>query len=182
MLAQAAPDNARIGGRSQPLERDAVRVQQARHVVVRRDEQRGGIGERRVACEQRGFDVPVRGDDRQIGDDAVQLGGDAARRRGRRQQEVRVDVQRLAHPSAALDDRGAVAAPDEGRMQVGDGVDERGLLRERGREDLGFEDGLPSYDASRASGARAPAGGRRRDRRAPRARGRRRSPGSPRSG
>ncbi len=54
---------------SQRLQSDTVRVQEPQDVVVGRDEQRGGVGERLVVREQRGVDVSVVGCDDIFGAD-----------------------------------------------------------------------------------------------------------------
>ena len=72
---------------------DAGGVEQSRHVVVVRDEQLGGIRERRVVEQQARCDVPVRGDDRQVRDGGVQVARDVARSRIRREKAIGVEVQ-----------------------------------------------------------------------------------------
>ena len=80
----------RVAAHTERGQRDAGGVQQTGHVVVGRDEQRGGIGEREVVDEQSRIDVTVRGDDREITDLVEDATGDRPGRGVRWQQTVRM--------------------------------------------------------------------------------------------
>ena len=91
MLAQRAARPARDASSdertlsdAERVERDADGVQQPRHVVVGRDEQRGGIAERLVVEQQPRVDVAVRRDHRQLAHRVVQLGARSPALRARR--------------------------------------------------------------------------------------------------
>ena len=96
VLAQPPPDRARgvLGERPWPTPSASSGtpdgVQQPRHVVIGRDEQRRGVRERLVVEQQARIDVAVRRDDRQLAHRLVEPPGDRARLRVGGQQPVRV--------------------------------------------------------------------------------------------
>ena len=75
---------------AQLVQPGAVGVQQPRHVVIGRDEQRRRVGERVVLQQPQRVDVPVGRDQRQIAHRCVEAPGDRPLRRVGRQQPVRV--------------------------------------------------------------------------------------------
>ena len=97
MARERAPGLARVGGPAaadaEGREVDACGVQQARDVVVVRDEQVGRVGERLVIEQQRRGDVAVRGDDRQLRHRFVQPPGDVAGGRIGGEQPVGIEMQ-----------------------------------------------------------------------------------------
>ena len=85
MRAQPPPDRARARPRTsgpcadaERVERHARRVQQPRHVVVGRHEQRRRVRERLVVEQQARVDVTVRRDHRQLAHGVVELARDRA--------------------------------------------------------------------------------------------------------
>jgi hypothetical protein len=102
--AAAAAAGVAVAGRAggparrhaEGLHGDALRVEHPEDVVVGREEQRGGLGERRVVGQQGGGDVPVRRDDRQRARLLVEPARQAPHRRVRVEEAVRVQHEGLA--------------------------------------------------------------------------------------
>ncbi len=95
MLAKGAPDGTcvrRPVAEPELVKTYAMSMEQARHVVVRRHEQRSRIGERVVLQEDLRVDVSVRGHDRQVRNGRIDLPSDRTHRRVGWQQPVRVEV------------------------------------------------------------------------------------------
>ena len=98
------PRRARIGcrravaiGYAQRGKRDALAVEHAIDIMIRREQQAGRIGPRRIVGEPARIGVAVRADDRRIGDGGVKRPRDIARAGIRREQSVGVQLQRPAH-------------------------------------------------------------------------------------
>ena len=104
MIGEQLPDLAWVGldrctvarRDAQALERDALRVEHARDVVIGDHQQRRGIGERLVAGEQFRLDVPVRAHQRQRLHASVEVDGDLSSRGFRVEVPVRMEHGRTA--------------------------------------------------------------------------------------
>lgn len=98
MLGEDAPDFAWILddrlADAEIVHRDALAVKHAEDVVIGLDEERGGIGERRIFCEPRSLAVSVRADERQFCDVRVKGAGNFPSDRVGREQAVFVDEHR----------------------------------------------------------------------------------------
>jgi hypothetical protein len=100
--AELAPDAAGLGRRSggggggtQPLQRHAAGVDQAGDVVVRADQQRGGIRKRGVVFDDGCINVAVRRNDGEVLDPLQQRAGNTARSGIRGEEPVGVGGNRL---------------------------------------------------------------------------------------
>jgi hypothetical protein len=101
--ARVALDAAAVARRdAEVLERDALTVQHAEHVMIGDDEERRGIAERLVVGEPRGIGVAVRAHDGEIGNLGVQPPRDRALAGLRREQSVGVKCHDVAHRLALL--------------------------------------------------------------------------------
>ena len=134
MLAEGAPGSPRSvlvqrrAADAQVRERDALGVQQAEDVVVRRDQQRGGVGERHVVGQPLRWHVAVRRDDRQRRGRGIQPARDLSGSRVGGEQAVRVQARHARHVAIAACRRPGVATscptpghrPDQQREWVYD--------------------------------------------------------------
>jgi hypothetical protein len=181
VLGEAPPDHARVAleghaagavARLRPLHRDAQRfqgdalgVEHPEDVVVGRDEERRGLGERQVVGEEGRVDVAVRADEGQGARLVVERARGAAHRRVRVEEPVGVERQRLAAPGV------------HGRRGGGGG----GASRRRGGRALGRGHDGRDEEARRGvarvgdAGPRRAAHAARADRTAPRDIGRERT-------
>ena len=106
--AQQPPNVPRrfLGERPLPdpegVERHAVGMQQPRHVVIRRHEQRRWVGERLIVEQYLGIDVAMRRDHRQVAHGVVDPPCDGALAGLRGQQPVRMQCQRRVGNAHAL--------------------------------------------------------------------------------
>ena len=99
MLAKQAPSPPRCVVRESPLcdtervERDAVGMQQARHVVIRSEQQRCRISERHIVEQHLRIDVTVRADQLELTDSLIDRARDRALVRFCRQQPIGVEFE-----------------------------------------------------------------------------------------
>src|SRR5699024_4833562 len=78
---------------AEPIERDAARMKESRHVMVRRDEQRRWVGEWLVVEQHTGVDVTVRRDDRKVSDLRIESPRDVPDPGLRREEAVRTEPE-----------------------------------------------------------------------------------------
>ncbi len=98
-----------VARNAQVLESYALAVEHPEHVVVRRDEQRRGVGERRVVGEPLRIGVAVRTDDGQILHRRVQAARESADRRVGGEQPVGIQVERNGHVGVLENDGGSLS-------------------------------------------------------------------------
>ena len=100
-LAGILLDRCAVAARNaEVLEPDALAVEHPEHVVIRRDEQRRSVGERRVVGEPLRIGVAVRAHDRQVLHRRVEAAGERARRRVGREEPVRMEIHGYRHGGA----------------------------------------------------------------------------------
>ncbi len=105
MPGEQPPGRARVrAGIADPqrLQRHALRIKHAKHIMVRRQQQFGGIAEGFVAREPARIGVAVRADDRQAGDRGVKLARQRPRRRIGGEQTVGMEDERAGHAVCRL--------------------------------------------------------------------------------
>ena len=83
-----APRNAEV------LEADALAIEHPEHIMIRRNEQGGRIGERCVVGEPLRIGMPMRAHDRQVLHRRVQCAGERALARLRGEQTVGIELER----------------------------------------------------------------------------------------
>ena len=104
MLGKGAPGSARIGrrharfvGHAQRVQRHALRIEHAINIVIRREQQFGGVRPVGVGGEPGRIGVPVRADDRQPGHFGIERAGDLPRAVLGREQPVGIELQGPGH-------------------------------------------------------------------------------------
>ncbi len=96
-LAGLGPDLAGAVRHAELLQRDALAEQHAVEIVVRRQQQAGRVGERRVGREPLRIGMPVRADDRQAGHIVIQTPRDRPDLGFGREKTIRIKLQRPGH-------------------------------------------------------------------------------------